>query len=231
MQKSDDRIYLESKWGYQATGNLYYSADFNFRSQFSNTYEYPTPSAKADGSALGEGEEYEAADWRHARVLKSGLLSPATTNLGLGLDYKPFKWLSVNLAPLTGGFVIVDNPKLRASNGQPLKNRTNIVLTSNPDYKVKDAVIVHSKEELLKTLEQYDSENIYIIGGESIYRMMLPYCDTVFVTKIDRAFQADTFFPNLDEMEEWQMTEEGEEQTCFDLEFRFTKYERRQEKA
>ena len=116
-------------------------------------------------------------------------------------------------------------------NGQPLKNRTNIVLTSNPDYKVKDAVIVHSKEELLKTLEQYDSENIYIIGGESIYRMMLPYCDTVFVTKIDRAFQADTFFPNLDEMEEWQMTEEGEEQTCFDLEFRFTKYERRQEKA
>ena len=116
-------------------------------------------------------------------------------------------------------------------NGQPLKNRTNIVLTSNPDYKVKDAVIVHSKEELLKTLEQYDSENIYIIGGESIYRMMLPYCDTVFVTKIDRAFQADTFFPNLDEMEEWQMTEEGEEQTCFDLEFRFTKYKRRQEKA
>lgn len=114
-------------------------------------------------------------------------------------------------------------------NGQPLKNRTNIVLTENPDYRVKDAVIVHSKEELLKTLEQYDTEDIYIIGGESIYRMMLPYCDTVLVTKIDRAFQADTFFPDLDKMEEWKMTEEGEEQTCFDLEFRFTKYERRQE--
>ena len=92
---------------------------------------------------------------------------------------------------------------------------------------MKDAVIVHSKEELLKTLEQYDTEDIYIIGGESVYRMMLPYCDTVLVTKIDRAFQADTFFPDLDEMEEWEMTEEGEEQTCFDLEFRFTKYERR----
>ena len=131
----------------------------------------------------------------------------------------------------TGKVVVMGRKTLESfPNGQPLKNRTNIVLTSNPDYKVKDAVIVHSKEELLKTLEQYDSENIYIIGGESIYRMMLPYCDTVFVTKIDRAFQADTFFPNLDEMEEWQMTEEGEEQTCFDLEFRFTKYERRQEK-
>ena len=132
----------------------------------------------------------------------------------------------------TGKVVVMGRKTLESfPNGQPLKNRTNIVLTSNPDFKVKDAVIVHSKEELLKTLEQYDSENIYIIGGESIYRMMLPYCDTVFVTKIDRAFQADTFFPNLDEMEEWQMTEEGEEQTCFDLEFRFTKYERRQEKA
>ena len=132
----------------------------------------------------------------------------------------------------TGKVVVMGRKTLESfPNGQPLKNRTNIVLTSNPDYKVKDAVIVHSKEELLKTLEQYDSENIYIIGGESIYRMMLPYCDTVFVTKIDRAFQADTFFPNLDEMEEWQMTEEGEEQTCFDMEFRFTKYERRQEKA
>lgn len=130
----------------------------------------------------------------------------------------------------TGKVVVMGRKTLESfPNGQPLKNRTNIVLTENPDYRVKDAVIVHSKEELLKTLEQYDTEDIYIIGGESIHRMMLPYCDTVLVTKIDRAFQADTFFPDLDKMEEWEMTEEGEEQTCFDLEFRFTKYERRQE--
>lgn len=128
----------------------------------------------------------------------------------------------------TGKVVVMGRKTLESfPNGQPLKNRTNIVLTENPDYRVKDAVIVHSKEELLKTLEQCDTEDIYIIGGESVYRMMLPYCDTVLVTKIDRAFQADTFFPDLDEMEEWEMTEEGEEQTCFDLEFRFTKYERR----
>ena len=130
----------------------------------------------------------------------------------------------------TGKVVVMGRKTLESfPNGQPLKNRTNIVLTENPDYRVKDAVIVHSKEELLKTLEQYDTEDIYIIGGESIYRMMLPYCDTVLVTKIDRAFQADTFFPDLDKMEEWEMAEEGEEQACFDLEFRFTKYERRQE--
>ena len=93
---------------------------------------------------------------------------------------------------------------------------------------MKDAVIVHSKDEgVLEELKKYNEDDIYVIGGESVYRMMLPYCDTVLVTKIDRAFQADTHFPNLDEMEEWTLTEESEEQTCFDLEFRFTKYERK----
>lgn len=123
LQKTDDRIYLESKWGYQAKNNLYYSAEFSFKSQFSNTREYPTPSAKADGSALGEGEEYGPADWRAASVLKSGFISPAYTNLALGLDYKPLNWLTVNLAPLTGGFVIVDDPYLRASYSQPRKKQ------------------------------------------------------------------------------------------------------------
>ena len=128
----------------------------------------------------------------------------------------------------TGKVVVMGRKTLESfPNGQPLKNRINIVLTGNKDYTAKGAVIVHSQEELLDTLKQYDTEDIYIIGGESVYRMMLPYCDTVFVTKIDRTFQAETFFPNLDEMEEWEMTEEGEEQTCFDLEFRVTKYERR----
>ena len=112
-------------------------------------------------------------------------------------------------------------------NGLPLKNRVNIVLTKNRNYDVKDAVIVHSEKELLEELKKYNSDDIFVIGGESIYRMMLPYLDLIYVTKIDRTFQADTFFPDLDAMEEWEMTEEGEEQTCFDLEFAFTKYERK----
>ena len=128
----------------------------------------------------------------------------------------------------TGNVVVMGRKTLESfPNGAPLKNRTNIVLTGNRDYQVKDAVIVHSQDELLEELKKYDTEKIYVIGGESVYRMMLPYCDTVYVTKIDRAFQADTFFPDLDEMDEWVMTEESEEQTCFDLEFCFTKYERR----
>ena len=128
----------------------------------------------------------------------------------------------------TGKVVVMGRKTLESfPNGMPLKNRTNIVLTANQDYQVKDAVIVHSEDELMEELKKYDADDIYVIGGESVYRMMLPYCDTVYVTKIDRAFQADTFFPNLDEMDEWVMTKESEEQTCFDLEFCFTKYERR----
>ena len=117
----------------------------------------------------------------------------------------------------TTGHVVVMGRKTLESfpNGLPLKNA------------VKDAIIVHSEKELLEELKKYDTDEIYVIGGESVYRMMLPYLDTIYVTKIDHAFQADTFFPNLDELEDWEMTEEGDEQTCFDLEFAFTRYERR----
>lgn len=128
----------------------------------------------------------------------------------------------------TKGNVVIMGRKTLESfpQGQPLKNRVNIVITHDPSYKVKDAVVVHSIEEAVEESRKYEGE-VFVIGGESIYRAMLPYCDTALVTKIDYAYEADTWFPNLDEDEEWEMTEEGEEQTCFDLEYAFTKYERK----
>ena len=156
----------------------------------------------------------------------------ADKNWGIGYNNKLLVSIPSDMKffrQTTTGRVVVMGRKTLESfpNGLPLKNRTNIVLTGNRDYQVKDAVIVHSKDELMEELRKYAADDIYVIGGESIYRMLLPECDTVLVTKIDRAFQAHTYFPNLDEMDEWEMTEEGEEQTCFDLEFRFTKYERK----
>ena len=111
--------------------------------------------------------------------------------------------------------------------GMPLPNRINIILSTNPDYKVKDAVVVHSKEELDTELKKYPTEDVYIIGGESVYRMMLPACDVVHVTKIDHDYEADAYFPNLDKDDEWEITAESEEQTYFDLPYYFVKYERR----
>lgn len=128
----------------------------------------------------------------------------------------------------TSGKVVVLGRKTLETfpNGLPLKNRTNIILTNNKDFQAKGAIICHSMEEVLEELKKYDSEDIYIIGGETIYRQFLPYCDVAHITKIDHAFEADTYFPNLDEMEEWEVTADSEEQTYFDLEFQFVKYER-----
>ncbi|MCD7835427.1 MAG: dihydrofolate reductase [Lachnospiraceae bacterium] len=111
--------------------------------------------------------------------------------------------------------------------GLPLKNRTNIILSGNPDYKVKDAVVVHSIEELMEELKKYNDEDIYVIGGDSVYRQLLPYCNVAHVTRIDHEYMADAHFPNLDDDEEWEITADSDEQTYFDVSYRFVKYERR----
>ncbi|MDF2907434.1 MAG: hypothetical protein K0R34_2755 [Herbinix sp.] len=111
--------------------------------------------------------------------------------------------------------------------GQPLKNRTNIVIALEKDYKVKDTIMVYSIEEALELTKKYKSEDVYIIGGASIYRQMLPFCDVAHITKIDFAYHADTYFPNLDQMEDWDMVEESEEQTYYDLTYTFCRYERK----
>lgn len=129
----------------------------------------------------------------------------------------------------TSGHVVVMGRKTLETfpNGLPLKNRTNIVLTANKNYNGKGAIVVHSMDELMEELKKYDSDDIYVVGGGKIYEQMLPYCDTVHVTKIDHAYEADTWFPNLDEDEAWEVTADSEEQTYFDLEYCFLKYERK----
>lgn len=128
----------------------------------------------------------------------------------------------------TGKVVVLGRKTLETfPQGLPLPNRTNIIMSTNPDYQVKGAIVVHSKEELLEKLKEYPSEEIYIIGGESVYRMMLPYCSVAHVTKIDHVYEADAHFPNLDEDTQWEVTADSEEQTYFDIAYRFVKYERK----
>ncbi len=127
----------------------------------------------------------------------------------------------------TGKVVVMGRKTLESfPNGLPLKNRTNIVLTRNPKYEVKDAIVVHSMEELREELKKYNSEDIYIIGGEQIYNALVDECDVAHITKIEYEYDADAYFPNLDEKPEWKIVADSEEQTYFDLEFYFYKYER-----
>ena len=127
----------------------------------------------------------------------------------------------------TGKVVVMGRKTLESfPNGLPLKNRTNIVLIHDKSYKVKDAIIVYSMDELWEELKKYDSDDIYVIGGESIYRQLVDACDVAHITKIDFAYDADAYFPNLDEKTDWELTADSEEQTYLDLIYHFLKYEK-----
>ncbi len=128
----------------------------------------------------------------------------------------------------TTGHVIVMGRKTLESfpQGRPLPNRRNIVLSSNPSYQVKDAEVVHSVEELKELLKDVDTDEVFVIGGQSIYTLLEPLCDTAYITKIDYSYEADAFFPNLDENPAWTLYEEGEEETCFDIIYHFDIYKR-----
>ena len=129
----------------------------------------------------------------------------------------------------TAGKVVVVGRKALQNfpQGMPLQGRTTIVLSKNPGFKVKGAQVVHSIEALLKELKKYPNEDIYIVGGESIFAQLLPYCNVVHVTKIDHAYAANKYFFDLDKSPDWEITAESDEQTYFDIAYEFLKYERK----
>lgn len=133
-----------------------------------------------------------------------------------------------NLQRLTmGGVMVMGRKTMQAMpQGQPLYGRETIVLSQNPGFKVKGATIVSSLEELQDQLQNKDTKKVYICGGERVYKQLLPECDTVYVTMIEKVYAADRYFENLDKSPEWVLTEESDEQTYFDLTYYFRKYEK-----
>lgn len=128
----------------------------------------------------------------------------------------------------TGNAIVLGRKTMETfPGGKPLPNRDNIVLSRKSDLKIPGATVVHDISELMEVLKLYDSNRVYVVGGETIYEQLLPYCDTVHVTKVDRAYEADAHFPNLDQMPEWEITAAGEEQSYFDTTYRFIKYTRK----
>lgn len=128
----------------------------------------------------------------------------------------------------TGKVIVMGRKTLETfPGGLPLKNRVNIVITRDKEYNIKDAIVCHGVEETLVRLRDYDDDDVYIVGGDSIYRQFLPYCSVAHVTKINYAYEADTYFPNLDELPEWEIEESSDEKTYFDLEYEFLKYVKR----
>lgn len=113
IRKNTDRIYLESKLATKAADKFNFTTQFSLRSQFTNTFAYNTPSNF-------EGESPSKKDWMDARVLNSGFLSPGYTTLAVGMEWIPNpknRWLVANFAPLTGGFTVAMDEKLRTNYG------------------------------------------------------------------------------------------------------------------
>jgi len=137
-------------------------------------------------------------------------------------DHRFFREETTNKAVIMGRKTLESFP-----GGQPLKQRLNVVVTSDINYKARDMVVVQSIEEALEAVDDYESEDIYVIGGASIYKQMLDLCDVAHVTKILYNYVADSYFPNLDERKDWELVDESEEQTYYDLVYTFCKYKRK----
>ncbi|MCI8789172.1 MAG: dihydrofolate reductase [Lachnospiraceae bacterium] len=110
--------------------------------------------------------------------------------------------------------------------GMPLQGRTNIILSKDRGYRVKGGLVVHSIEALMEEVSKYPSGDVYCIGGESVYRQLLPHCDVAHITKIDHSYEADAYFPDLDKDSEWRVTADSDELTYFDIAYTFLRYER-----
>lgn len=119
----------------------------------------------------------------------------------LPTDMKRFRTLT------TGGTVIMGRKTLESfPGGRPLPKRRNVVITRNRDFARDDVDIVFSIEEALDAVAGTEEENLWVIGGGTIYTAMLPYCKRVFLTKVNAtAPDADTFFPNLDALPDWEV--------------------------
>lgn len=100
------------------------------------------------------------------------------------------------------------NTLLSFPDGMPLKNRTNIVLYPEGDFKdaeQKNYILVKSVRELLDEIASRDKDNTYVIGGAMMYRTLLPYCDEAIITKVDADGDASVFYENLDLLPEWSL--------------------------
>lgn len=120
-------------------------------------------------------------------------------------DLMNFRSLTVGKTVICGSNTVATFP-----GGRALKNRTSIVLNPSPDYTVDGAAVAHSIEEALDAVKDIDTDDVFVIGGASIYRQMLPYCDECIVTRIEKSFEKDVWFDNLDANGEWHLAERGE---------------------
>ena len=128
----------------------------------------------------------------------------------------------------TGKVVVMGRKTLESMpGGKGLPNRVNYVLTHDAGYKAEGAIIVNSEEELFAELEKYAADDVYLIGGASLYNKYYKMCDKLFITKMDADLNADAFIVNIDEDPNYFVASESEPQEDNGIKYRFLVYKRK----
>lgn len=153
-----------------------------------------------------------------------------TENWGIGKENELLVAISADLKrfrQLTSGSTVILGRKTLATfpGGKPLKNRDNLVLSTNPNLDIPGARVFHDVESLLAHCRGLSRETLWVIGGASVYELLLPYCEAAEVTKTYASPEADRFFPNLDAMPNWHVREQSEVMEENGIKFQYLTYE------
>ncbi len=167
--------------------------------------------------------------------MKYNLISIVATDLnwGIGKDGNLLTHLPGDLKyfkqKTKGKIVVMGRATFESLPGKkPLPNRTNIVLTRNKDFRPEGCICLDSLDGFFQFLkENNQTDDVFIIGGQQIYHEFLPYCNSHFVTKMQREFAPDTYYDNLDELGEYELVWQSETQSENGTDYIFTEYRRK----
>ena len=159
------------------------------------------------------------------------MIVSADNNWGIGYKGKLLAHVSTDMKffreKTINNVVILGKKTLSTFPGEkPLKDRTNIILTRDKNYKKEEAVVVNSIDELLEYVKNYDTDRLYVIGGGTVYKELMPYCDIAYITKFNKEFIADTYIENFDKDKNWMLEEESEVFEDKGMQFKFCTYKR-----
>ncbi len=134
-------------------------------------------------------------------------------------DMAFFKKTTINKVVVMGRKTLLSFPK-----GKPLKNRINIILTTDKDFSEEGCIVVNSFDELFDELKKYNEEDVFVIGGGKVYNSLYGYCNEALITKVDAIVNADTFLHNFDEDHDWYLSYASEIHENNGYKFTFNTY-------
>ena len=160
--------------------------------------------------------------------MKISVIAAMSENRVIGRDGSLPWHLPTDLArfkAITTGHTVIMGRKTFESVGQPLPNRRTIIITRNNDYQCAGVFIAHSLDEALDHAAREDE--IFILGGEAVYRIALPRADCLYLTIVHATIEGDTYFPTLD-FDDWKLVEDEryEVDDRHAYAFSFRRYER-----